>query len=969
MADPFYDPTAAFQPIYTQSLFDKKKEILNSRIAEKQERLAPSEVTTGIPDTNPVVNPVVNPYLPNNPMSLAGGAFTPEQSNGNSNYLDIMESGFRQTGTNISDIFTGEERTNAENRADADLASGVSLQDRERLVDAPQRRVTESLAEGNYWDVLKNSVLAAPATISDSSGSIGTAVATTAAIAGTTALAPAVASAIGITALANKAYKLYKGANAIVDAVDKTKKASKLITASKAVAKSAAQVSVMNADLTQRQVNDFREKNSRNPTTSEVAQMYLVNLSTTIFEPAIIKNLVIPNFAKHLKNDITTAIKSMSKDSSLVSIAKRLGKGVVKLGAAGTAEGLQEYAQTWGEIINVNATAAQKGEFWNAVKAEINNPENQFEAKLGAALGFGAGSGTKGLTTVPAVGIGVAADATVGTAKTTFKLGKKAVLATNKFASERNAKKLSKYLSDEQTNEIRNEYEIAKAQHEEFKTSTSARKETLSKATSFADITDPDLEEELGKVAKTDDLNNEKVFNRVKNSIIREYESDVALSKIKLESNFYYKIAASKTKQASEEAVLLAKKAAAFVNLPDDAIEQVITAAKVVSTAAIEELKTFNTSATYGLAEKAVSYGNNATKEGLQSLEAEVRENTPETIRKLSNALSSTMPKLSAKLDTLADRRERASLSSGRVVEGLVNLGGLSPVIKSVARRQAIPVGSMSAVAAELLEVSKVKLEDIDTVETVQKVLDLYTSNESYSPDSSNSLDKETLDTINRKLDRYRKVFKGTVAGKVASAAEKVTEVAKSTATKVESLVSSIINSSIFNSEDKTDSEVTDVDTKTSYVIKTSPQTNKFIAGLKLEEQKRDALTDPADKEAMLADTIKLVSSTKFIQAASKLFETTEAGALLAIMVNVLPDIGKKGNIESYRGSIETALKTADTQTETETTQRDSSVPVPPSGQLEVDENGMWLIDEIVTDEQLDEFIDNNFSKDDVCAV
>ena len=374
--------------------------------------------------------------------------FPPRSTSIADNLGGIFKSSVVQEGGIQADI-AGEIQNSLGGNADVTREDGLSnplIAD--KLVGLPaevrergrglQDQVMQDIAEGKYLNLFKSIPAAAPYTAADSGGSL---------VAG---LAGALATSLASGPVAGLANVLSRGSR-LADSLEDVSNRYETI---KEIGKTASQASMLVAGDVERQVQDYRAETGESPSAQRLSGMVLGSYITNTAQVGIFKNLVLPKGKESLK-EIQSLVRTMKPDSgAVVSIAKRIRDGAIKVGAAGGAEATQEYVQTWQQILSKNVDPKTGQTLADAVWEELNKPENQLEASTGAALGLGAGGFTKGVVTAPGIALGSTVDAAVGTVKTAYS---GAAGATNYLLNKSARNKLS----EGEKVDLRNQYDNA----------------------------------------------------------------------------------------------------------------------------------------------------------------------------------------------------------------------------------------------------------------------------------------------------------------------------------------------------------------------------------------------------------------------------------------------------------------------------------------------------------------------------
>lgn len=413
--------------------------------------------------------------------------YIPEEESGLiQNLVDLAQSSSRNeaalgldAGKSLSNALYGTDfddtrDTGYSNRNLADEASGVDPNYRAEL-NRGQEQVGIDLARGEYLEAAKNTAKVALPTLADSFGTI----------LGIGAGSVASGGVGAVTGIKRKYDNVKKS-------VSKVKGLREVVNAGGHIADAVAKTSLITTTAIERKVHQYREENNgENPSAERVAVFALGSAITNSAQLGIIKKLYIPG-NKQL-GEVKSLVRTMKPDSSAItSIAQRIAKGAGKVAVAGGAEGVQEYLQTWDEILSVKVNPENGETLFQAVMKEVNNPKNQNEALTGGFLGAGAGGAAKGIGVVPAASIGAAVDATVGTTKTAFNTTKN----TAKFVGNRSARN---NLSKEEKRDLHSQYKAEEQIVANKTTSFEQQRKTFNKAKDYEDLISDDLNKPLVK--------------------------------------------------------------------------------------------------------------------------------------------------------------------------------------------------------------------------------------------------------------------------------------------------------------------------------------------------------------------------------------------------------------------------------------------------------------------------------------
>ena len=275
---------------------------------------------------------------------------------------DIYSQQDFDTATNFFDQFSGEN---------ADKMWGY---DRTRL-NEQQKAVMTSINDGNYMDAAVKAVKASPGTIVDSlpvmlSMLIGVGEVKAVQVAGTKALQIAKASGMSV-----------KATKAAVEASKQTARKqlaihTKLLNVSR---NNAGLINYSNIQ-TQQQIEELT-KNGGDVNAGDVARIWATNVFMNSLDKMAFKDIVKFKSAP-VSKELWGKLDKASKFGVAKQIVKTLAVGAKNMGQ----EGLQEYVQTWGEIVNSNWGAKDTKNF-----LDVFNKEKNLEALTAMFLGAGAG--------------------------------------------------------------------------------------------------------------------------------------------------------------------------------------------------------------------------------------------------------------------------------------------------------------------------------------------------------------------------------------------------------------------------------------------------------------------------------------------------------------------------------------------------------------------------------------------------
>jgi len=455
------------------------------------------------------VNPSGKAYIPMSQDSSVGGNLGGLAASGGIQELSDEFNATKDLANLAGADFQMPAGGNYSGPLQADKFVGLDPRVRQNLHQQQQQAMTD-VANGDVINSIVDIAKAAPGTLADSSGTLGSS------IAGSLAIGAAGSPVAGIANEIKSLRRIYNKFSKLGDEYKAVKKANQAIKAS---AKALAQSSFMNVAETERQVQQYRDSHGgRNPTADRFATMAIGAAITQTAEIGILKHLYLPK-GKESLNAIKSLINAMKPNSSAIaSMAKRIGSGMLKMSEAGGAEGVQEYLQTWQQLLSQKVDPKTGQTLYDAVMEQVNNKENQQQAAGAAALGVGAGGLARGITTIPATGVGLGVDATTGTVKTIAK----GVTGTLKYAANRNSRN---NLSEEDKQNFHTEYEAAAQVSQQKLDDLQQQADIIKNAKSFDDL--QQHEEVARKVEELrqnlnipqENLSNPKVLKQVKKAL------------------------------------------------------------------------------------------------------------------------------------------------------------------------------------------------------------------------------------------------------------------------------------------------------------------------------------------------------------------------------------------------------------------------------------------------------------------
>lgn len=731
------------------SLADRKSISVSEKLAEKKAAMAESQVLTDAKAAQ---------------ARLLSGDNSPSRAE---DLFSLANSSIRQSGQVLSDFAKGETRPNEEIQRQEDIKAGVSEQARQELVTQPTQEVMESVAQaslaldkGDYLEAIRQGgtaalqgVEAAPGILADSAnvvpeiiaGAAGTAVA---------------GSGFGV--LANRARKLFNSGEKFVEGVKKAKKALSseqlAIQAAKTLPKTAAQMSVATSTITQRQISDFEAEHGKRPSNERIAQMYAINLATMTAEGGILKQLFVPKFKSEFIQEAKAVVKNLKSGSNLVSMGARVGKGMQKAFAAGGAEAVQEYVQTWAEIINVGV--GEDENFLKGLKREIGTKDKQIEAAAGAFLGFGAGGVARAAISAPAVAAGTALDATKATGKGAVKTVVGGVKLAGKGVAAVANQASFKVLSQEERDIISSEHEskkvVADAAVERFTTAVDTVKaastaDELRRNPPVAEVVDAYLE---SKGLTQEDLQDSKTLSRVKHAVVRAYKADIALIKTELEASNLAAIAKRSGKNIQAKSVQAAEDVVTAVT---PTIEAATAAVKDLGPKAKQAVEEIRSSTALGMIELA----GKASKKEAAAIVTAAKSLSMDDLKRTTNVINQIKPEIGRRLEGVVRAKEKALKRTGLKVNEIVNNENLNPIIRDVAKRAQVAAGEVAAVSSAVNDVVARRIDDLVALKDTETAVAAIEKSRDFKEQLNGAMTKENLESVKRKLAKARVRLEG----------------------------------------------------------------------------------------------------------------------------------------------------------------------------------------------------------------
>ncbi len=908
---------------------------------------------------------------------------------GNSGLLDVAQSGITQAGGVLMDAgkavsnkllgtdFDDRMETGWSDRDTADALTGVSQEVRQKGLQQ-QGKVGDAVAEGRYWDAIAAVPDAAAYTAADSAGSL-------AEIAAGTLLTGGIGT---VATVANMGHKLWKGKKAlekVSDGVDAAKAATVLSkqanitstadkwldhvkTAAKATPKAMAQTSLVTTDIVQRQRDEFKKLHNREPNAVELSGMVVTNALIMSVSPWMIKELYLPHPLRNIGKASKETIERAAKQGKTVSdkslrdkfqnelskVAERLDKGAIaaisdgvyesgkKVLAAGGAEAVQEYFQTWAGILGTNINTEKGDSVLNQALAQLKSKDKRDEAITGALLGAGAGGVTKGVIEVPGVALGATGEVAKGVTK-----------VTGKYLADKAKGTGDKLISDEQQQQIDDDYRVNKELHDKVVAKNENKTVEVEKAKNVDDITNPEIRTELVAAAgKNANLRDPEVFDAAADKLISKYKGIASASKVGLEASRGFKY-------AKAGATTVAETVTETINITKEDIDAAIQTTKALGTAAINELKTLNRSATRGVVGLAIDATNNQTRKGFKTLRTGLRQYTPTAMETVASVIAADAPKVATELRRTAQNKRDEEQRRGLHEESLINEGNLSDAINVAANKSTFNPKEITLPAA-IIDAAKGRWEDLNTVEIVERALQNHMSSDMYK--TGKGLPETEAKRIQGKINKVRNVLKKQPAEKAKQVGSKLTRKAEKYAVKAGNLAkknfpaaikkidqwtSDFINGKPGKTEKKT---VKDAQTKRSWVIKTNEQMEMFLANFRgIMTQARER--GPEDVKTAYDKIVATISTPNVLKLFSDSFDTTDPEVIIAVLKDGIPALLLDDSaLENIRNTLKETLKGAEKKTGAKEVQRELNAE---TGE-DLENPGISYVDEKLSPEQMD---------------
>jgi hypothetical protein len=813
---------------------------------------------------------------------------------------DLAEASLYRTGKNLYDFFTpGEDRTSEQIQQEADLAAGITEEDRYRLVGESNARVKQLLSEGRYAEAALEAGSNSLGTLADSAGTFA-AIAGTSLATGGLGLAANLARGAGSLVNIGRGAKVFDQAAKTAAAADKAAKAAKATGAMAKVksgaiagAKAATTVSVATADITQGDANEFRAKHGRAPTIAEKSRMYALNLATMMPVPGIIKNFHIPAFKKPMKAEIKNALKNIKGGSNLKSIAVRAANTAKKVAAAGGAEAAQEYLQTWAQEINVNLTNDSRNSFWKDIQEIFGDEDSQLNAIVGAYLGGAAGGAARGITASPGLAAGTALDATKGAGK---------VAAKTLGAVARGSGRVAKYITDEQSYKIlsQEDRDLIMSDHASRKVSVDRKvsafrnniktieaAKNLDQLMEHKDIA-PELDKKIQEKELTDDMLQEpEVVKALMDDVVSDYKGDI----IKLQTELAAHTGASFATKAGENVATKAKDAATA------AIEAIAPTAKEVEkqvrgfgAKTVQAAKDLRSSTARGIVKVVSQSVVDGTVENSKELMEAARTLERDDLKNVAKIIGKYDKGLSKKMLKLWKKKEKIIEGAGLKGKDIITADTLNKVIKDVSNEGNIPAGNVSEVSSAVNEALSGKIDDQASYDAVSTALDLIEKSPEFKAQRDGAMSRNTMVINRRRLEKAKQRLDFDLEEATDDALDKTADIVEKTVNKAGEVVDKVVEKVVKTAGKASRSETAEK------IVKTSEKIAK-----KVEEKLTGAATE-IERQAMekAVEKIPEIYTPEFKGEMAQMVELVQAGekgvkAVMDIMPEFLELMQERG--------------------------------------------------------------------------
>jgi hypothetical protein len=897
------------------SLADRKVSALSQRLAEKRQKLQPTP-----PPADPRIFGDTPGVLPQ-PAPVKGYGdelfFGNQNTSALGNAIDLVQADLYRGAFSLGDLITGNKVDPALTRQLADRAAGLDPEYREDL-SRRQGEVVTAAAEDRYWDAFKGALAVGPETILDSSSSLAELGL------GSYLMSLPGGQALGGPLLARRVAETADTIADIKEAYDEAKETSRLKKAADAIktgVKDVGRASIMTADLVNQAQQEYYAKTGQEMSTARTAGTVLLTALTASFQPSIVRSVYLPKLPKLGKGKLSAEgekavagkgafsremqrLIEYADTPTLKKLAQRIVGGIGKVGAAGGAEAVQEYAQTWAEILSVRMDPEEAGGLLKAAYEQFTDPENRNEALGAAFLGAGAGATIRGATAVPAAAGGAALDVTADTAQA---IGRRSAQAAKKAAvgSLSAAERLA---ASENTAQ-------AKKAFEEVREENSRKGDILQEATSFDAIVDEDVQADILDNLKGD-IDNKQDFDSAKAKTLGIYKGQVKALQGK-----YLGIAATTSlgkigTAAEETARAAAIGVGEFFNITeediDKAVEGMKKAVKELPDTFVEGIKNIRSSSARGLAHIAMEYTTTGSKSALKKLRQMANEAEPDAIKLVADQFAGVAPKTAREFYKIADRKKAALKEAGLATDTVLDTKDLSQGTRHAAKGVIRTKNTPTVTGNQILEDAKAKLESLEAVDTVEKALNTY---EEKFKGTDKALPENQVARAREKLKNERAAFEKTKTEKAKKVVQGWQESADKAAVDVikrariggkklakwaDKAISSLLK------DDGPKVEYRFKDGEKVYVAQQSEKGQSVLGQVKAlslasVDEKENAETQERARAAVQA----FLESDAAYENLAASFNITDPDALIALLKEAAPNIANK---PEYRARAEKAL-------------------------------------------------------------
>ena len=757
----------------------KRKSIsLAGKLAEKKERLAPSPVHVASVGLAPSDTGSGYGEAALSSLALAGGS--------------LADFGRNVSNTLLGTEFDDRAETGWSSQEAADIAAGVDPEYRRRVQEG-QHAVLENIADEEYWEAVKSAAdVAVPTAIGSVSslvemgiGALGTSLGG----AGAPLLAKKVADVAKGTSNIFDAYTDIKKARATKAVIKKAEKArtglQKVAGIPAAAAKAARQMSLVTADLSQRQVAAYREEYGEEPSLGRKAAITLGVMATTIADPAIVKNLFIPDFRKTLGKELKNATKNLGA-SDLLSVGKRVAAEANNIVKAGGVELVQEYLQTWQEALTVNISPEEADNLMKAIGTKLQDKGLRDQALAGGFLGAGAGGVTRGAISAPSLVTGTAVDVTKAAVKTTAKVAKGTVDVAAKTVQAASTATGLKLLNQSDRDAISNNYQAEQAVVDEESTVIDGKIASVEKAETLADIQADEgalvalrrAQEDLG--LSDDALADPVKLNKIKKKMIAKFNADKQLLQTTLDASALGAAAKQIAKNVKHGVTKVVKATSDLVT--EEMVEKTIAAAvktKEGVETAIDAVKGLESSTARGLVDMAL-------KEGVAKwpeIKKAATEISMGDLARAASAIGVKDPKIGKRLRVMYKRRRKLLKGTGQVSDELFTEENIPGGISAAADTGTLEGQSHRDLSAAIRSVMAGKIADKATLAQVKKALAVYKASDAYTYTGTKGRIDETNMIVFEKTiaNAEKRLARAPTKENVEAAVETVKETVKDT--------------------------------------------------------------------------------------------------------------------------------------------------------------------------------------------